>query len=291
MSNDQIPARSTFVCPSCGTESAGQFCTHCSERKPGSEDRLVRHYFDVVINLLTHFDSKGYRSLWYLLTRPGFLSEEYLRGRRVRYPKPISLFVSINVVYYLSISLFGANTFTTPLSVQLHQNNYYPGFANRKVESRLKADDMSLATFEAKYDKKAGVLSKTLIFLFIPIYAVIFYGLFFTHRRYFVDHAVIATHLWSFILLLLAVLVPVIAAMMMRWLRAPSIEALLAAQDNPISVFLQICIGVYMALMLRRVYAASYWYCATVAVVISWSFFHIVWLYRFLLFVITLRSV
>jgi Protein of unknown function (DUF3667) len=291
MSNDPLPARSTFVCPSCGTESLDKFCSSCGERKLGSEDRSLRRYLDVVANLLTHFDSKGYRSLWYLLTKPGFLSEEYLRGRRVRYPKPISLFVSINVVYYLSISLFGANTFTTPLSVQLHGNNYYSGFASRKVESRLKADVMSYATLEAKHDKKAGVLSKTLIFLFIPIYAIIFYGLFFTHRRYFVDHAVVATHLWSFILLLLAVLVPAIAAMMMWWSGAPSIEALLAAHDNPISVFLQICIGVYMALMLRRVYAASYWYCATVAVVISWSFFHIVWLYRFLLFVITLRFV
>ena len=45
-----------------------------------------------------------------------------------------------------------------------------------------------------------------------------------------------------------------------------------------------------MALMLRRVYAASHWYCATVALGIAWSFFHIVWLYRFLLFVITLRT-
>ena len=290
MSNDPLPARSTFICPSCGSESLDKFCSNCSERKPGSEDRSLRHYFDVVFHLLTQFDSKGYRSLWYLLTKPGFLSEEYLRGRRVRYPKPISLFVSINVVYYLSISLFGANTFTTPLAVQLHGNDYYAGFANRKVESQLKADGISYATLETKYDQKASVRSKTLIFLFIPIYAIIFYGLFFTHRRYFVDHAVAATHLWSFILFLLAVLVPAIGAIMMWWLKAPSIEALLVAKDNPISVFLQIVIGVYMAFMFRRVYAASYWYCATVAVVISWSFFHIVWLYRFLLFVITMRS-
>lgn len=290
MSNDQLPDRPTFVCPSCGTESVGPFCNNCGERQLGSEGRSLRRYFDVVVNFLTHFDSKGYRSLWYLIIKPGFLSEEHLRGSRVRYAKPLSLFISINVVYYLSIALFGVNTFTTPLSVQLRQNDYYPGFASRRVESQLKTDKMSYAELETKYNKKVGVLSKTLIFLFIPIYAIIFYGLFFTHRRYFVDHAVVATHLWSFILLLLAVLVPAIAALMMGWSRAPSIAALLVANDNPISVFLQICIGVYMALMLRRVYAASYWYCAIVAVGISWSFFHIVWLYRFLLFVITLRT-
>jgi hypothetical protein len=291
MSNGQFLARSTFVCPSCGSESIGQFCSNCGERKLGSEDRSLRHYFDVVAHFLTHFDSKGYRSLWYLLTKPGFLSEEQLRGSRVRYAKPLTLFVSINVVYYFSAALFGAHTFTTPLSVQLHQNDYYAGFVSRTVESRLEADKMSYAVFETKYNEKAGVLSKTLIFLFIPIYAVIFYGLFFARRRYFVDHAVIATHLWSFILLLLATVVPAIGALLMWWFKAPGIDAVIAANDNPVSIFLQICIATYLAFMLRRVYAASYWYCATVALVIAWSFFHIVWLYRFLLFVITAYSV
>ena len=113
-------ASSEFVCPSCGTVSFGQFCSSCGERKLGSEDRSLRHYLDIVINFLTHFDSKGYRSLRYLLTKPGFLSVEQLRGSRVSYAKPLSLFISINVIYYFSIALIGANTFTTPLSVQLH---------------------------------------------------------------------------------------------------------------------------------------------------------------------------
>jgi hypothetical protein len=43
--------------------------------------------------------------------------------------------------------------------------------------------------------------------------------------------------------------------------------------------------------MLRRSYAASRWYCAVAALTIAWSFFHIVWLYRFLLFTVTLPVV
>jgi hypothetical protein len=213
-----------------------------------------------------------------------------LRGSRVRYAKPLSLFISINVVYYLSIALFEANTFTTPLSVQLYQNDYYSGFVSRQVERRLQADSTSIATFEANYDQRTSVLSKTLIFLFIPMYAAIFYALFFIHRRYFVEHVVVATHLWSFILLLLAVVVPAIGLALMWWFKAPSISAVLASNDNPVSIFLQLSIAGYLTLMLRRVYAATYWYCLTVAVAIAWSFFHIVWLYRFFLFMITMHS-
>jgi hypothetical protein len=270
-------------------ESAGRFCRGCGEKRLGAEGRSLRHFFDIIIDHLTHFDSKGYRSLWHLVTRPGFLSAEQLRGSRVRYAKPLSLFISINIVYYFSIAIFGANTFTTPLAVQLHANDYYPAYANRTVENRMQTDNTDYAVLEKKYDAKAGVLSKTLIFLFIPIYAVIFYALFFKRRRYFVEHIVVATHLWAFVLLFLATVIPLVAAVLMWRLDEPSVAAVFAANDVPISVFLQICLAAYMTLMLRRVYAASLWICATVALALAWSFFHIVWLYRFLLFVITLH--
>src|SRR5207248_4273883 len=93
VSVDQFEGPSTFVCPSCGAVSTGQFCTACGERKMGSEDRSLRHYLDIVIDFLTHFDSKGYRTLRYLVAKPGLLSVEQLRGSRVRYAKPLSLFI------------------------------------------------------------------------------------------------------------------------------------------------------------------------------------------------------
>jgi hypothetical protein len=242
------------------------------------------------VGFLAHFDSKGYRSLRYLLTKPGFLSVEQLRGSRVPYAKPLSLFISINIVYYFSIAVIGAHTFTTPLSVQLHQNDYYPAFASRQVERYLSANKVDYAKLETTYNERTNVLSKTLIFLFIPIFASIFYALFFARRPYFIEHAVVATHLWSFILVLLAVVVPLIAVAGMWSFNAASVAAFIESNDTAVSVFLQLCIAVYLAQMLRRVYAASYWYCGGVALAIAWSFFHIVWLYRFCLFIITLHS-
>jgi len=43
--------------------------------------------------------------------------------------------------------------------------------------------------------------------------------------------------------------------------------------------------------MLRRAYSASAWYSAVVALMIAWSFFFIVWLFRYFLFEITLLAV
>jgi hypothetical protein len=135
-----------FLCPSCGTESVGKFCRSCGEQKLGTEDRSLRHYFGVVINYLTHFDSKGYRSLWLLVTRPGFLSVEQLRGSRVRYVKPLSLFLSVNVIYYLSIASFGGSTFTTPLETQVRLNDYYAGYARASTSSSRRTSGASCSS-------------------------------------------------------------------------------------------------------------------------------------------------
>ena len=260
MEGVRSPDPSAFTCPSCGTESSGRFCRNCGEQKLGSEDRSFRHYLDVAIGFLTHFDSKGYRTLWLLLTRPGYLSAEQLRGSRVRYLKPLSLFISINVVYYFSIAVFGGNTFTTPLDYQLHMNDYYPAYAERQVRPSCSTIGISYADLEVRYNEKAGVLSRTLIFLFIPLFAAIFQALFFIRRKYFVEHAVVATHFWSFNLVLLGVLVPMVAALVMWWTHAPSVAAVYEANDSSLSLFIQVAVATYLVPMLRRVYGVRFRY-------------------------------
>jgi hypothetical protein len=90
---------------------------------------------------------------------------------------------------------------------------------------------------------------------------------------------------------LFAVIVPAVAAPFVWWLEAPSISALYAKNDNLVSTLLQVCVAAYLIVMLRRAYVAKLWYCVAVSLLVAWSFFHIVWLYRFLQFVITLHVV
>jgi hypothetical protein len=289
--NDRPPAQPRFACPSCGTETFGHFCGNCGEKETTQQDHALRYYVKLVVNFLTTWDSKTVRSVWLLVSRPGYLSREYFRGSKVRYMKPLQLFLSINVVYYFSIGLFYANTFTTPLSIQLHMNDYYPAYASRQVSKKLQREQISYEALEIKYDEKTNVLSRTLIFLLIPIFALLFYALFFKNRKYFSEHVVVATHFWSFNLLLLGVFLPVFAASLMWFLDEPSVSAVYAANDNLLSIFLQVCFAAYLFLMLRRAYLATNWYCLLIASIIAWSFFHVVWLYRYFLFEVTLRSI
>lgn len=59
-----------------------------------------------------------------------------------------------------------------------------------------------------------------MVFLLILIFALLFYALFFKKRKYFVEHVVVATHFWSFNLILLGVFLPLVSVLLVRSLKA-----------------------------------------------------------------------
>jgi hypothetical protein len=54
---------------------------------------------------VSHADSRLWRTLWYLLARPGFLTREFFAGRRVRYLPPFRLYLVISLVFFLTVSV------------------------------------------------------------------------------------------------------------------------------------------------------------------------------------------
>lgn len=272
---------STLACPSCGTPAMGSYCEHCGEKRRSVHDFSLRHYLGEVLETFTHFDSKILRTTWTLVSRPGLLSADYFAGRRVRYVAPLRLFLLLSIVYFLSNSIISYNAFTTPLAIQLQMNNYYPAYAWSQALHAMAQHGYDYPTLERLYDAKAAVLSKTLVFALIPVFALLFYGLLFRKRQHFAEHLVIATHFWGYALLAIGVFIP-----LLLWLLTP----LGVSGDAAPTLTLQLLFAVYLYLMFRRAYGTTRWYSGLLAASISWAFFNIVWLYRFLLFVVTLRT-
>lgn len=97
-------AVSTENCLNCGEVLTGQHCSHCGQRarvRVLSLASLVRDVFGDVMN----FDSRLWRTLWPLAFRPGQLTIEFLRGRRVHYTPPFRMYLILSVTFFLLASL------------------------------------------------------------------------------------------------------------------------------------------------------------------------------------------
>ena len=79
---------------------AAIICAACGQR---NEPHLhtVAHFAAEAFESISHADSRLWSTLWYLLARPGFLTREFFKGRRVRYLPPFRLYLVISVVFFV----------------------------------------------------------------------------------------------------------------------------------------------------------------------------------------------
>jgi len=98
------PQPLTLVCANCGSALDGEYCSACGQRH---EPRLhtVAHFAAEAFESISHADSRLWKTLWYLLSRPGFLTREFFEGRRVRYLPPFRLYLVISVVFFLVVGM------------------------------------------------------------------------------------------------------------------------------------------------------------------------------------------
>ncbi|MCY7409972.1 MAG: DUF3667 domain-containing protein [Chitinophagales bacterium] len=84
----------------CGTALNGKYCYKCGQKDEHLHEpfwKLAGHF----VGDFFHFDSKFFRTIIPLIFKPGFLTKEYIAGRRAGYMKPVSLYIFMSVVFFL----------------------------------------------------------------------------------------------------------------------------------------------------------------------------------------------
>ena len=94
------PQRKEKICLNCNADLHGHYCHVCGQENIEPRESflgLVTHFvYDI-----THFDGKFFSTLKYLVFKPGFLSKEYVRGRRVSYLHPIRMYVFTSAIFFI----------------------------------------------------------------------------------------------------------------------------------------------------------------------------------------------
>ena len=93
-------------CRNCGAVAPGTYCPAC-----GQETSLalptVRAMLREAAGRYVAFDGRMWRTLFGLLFRPGFLTCEYLAGRRRRYIRPARLFLVLSIALFALLRFAG----------------------------------------------------------------------------------------------------------------------------------------------------------------------------------------
>lgn len=98
MSHGKI--RKETNCLNCGTAVIGPYCHKCGQENIEPHETfwgMVRHFFYDI----THFEGSFFSTLKTLVLKPGFLSKEYISGRRNAYLHPIRMYVFTSAVFFL----------------------------------------------------------------------------------------------------------------------------------------------------------------------------------------------
>lgn len=264
------PGLTSAYCVNCGAPLVGRYCSQCGERRLESGDLELRSYAGGIAEELASADSRLLRTLVTLIARPGRLTQEYMRGRRIPYLSPIRVFLLANVVYFFAHPFTGYSGYNTPLRSQM-EAQFYSAWLDipARVQSRAQRMDMSLTDYEAAFNARSSVLARTLVILLVPLLAYVLALLFRHKRRPHVEHLVFATHYYAFELLFIASLfLFVYGHFLFPWIvdglmalgrsRIPFASTLQGILGEILTEFVTVPLSaIYLYLATRRVYGTS----------------------------------
>ena len=210
-------------CLNCGTTVTGKYCQNC-----GQENIEVKEtFFQIVYHFIediTHFDGKLIKTLKYLITKPGFLTKEYVSGKRASYIHPIRMYLFISAIFFLFIFsgeqklvdvntkqsnsskiVFGDSTYGTLAAYDSAQSKLPKQKKDNWLTSKLikqqiiinnKFGNEQNKILAALIDNFKHNFSK-ILYLSLPIFAFFLWILYKRNRSYyFADHMIFSIHLY-----------------------------------------------------------------------------------------------
>jgi len=259
----------------------GPYCSQCGEKRLTPKDYSLPHLAEETLGVFTHLDSKFLRTLKALVTKPGELSRAYFHGGRSRYTKPLTLFVIINVIFFV---------------VQPHTGFWHQKHATYMtdrnyaavVDARLATTREPVQSYAARFDANLQNQKKSLLIISVPLLALVMSLLFIGTRHTYVEHLLFSVQVYAFDLLCMLTLALLVVAplrMVARTLGSGGAR-LRSVLDGELAIVLLsiLWLTIYMYHGLRRAYDASRIRAGLVAFVLALTAMYLTGIYYRTLF-------
>ncbi len=276
-----------WTCPTCNAPAISPYCPGCGESEQHTREPTLRVLLGHFFEAFTNIDSRFVRSFRYLVTRPGELTNAWLRGQRKPYLGPVALFLIINVLFFAVESLTGGKVFNTPLASHLKTQPWSDAIQGL-VAHKLESAHSTLANYAPVFDQAVAVKARSLIIFMALVFSLAPALAFMRGKRPLVAHVVFSLHVYSYFLLLLCVAtaIPTVSAMF----GGPGHDSPLRLLDNSIAIGILIASAVYLYYALRTVYLARGAELALKTFALTVVVAAVVLGYRFALLLVTLYS-
>ena len=243
------------LCANCGAALADRYCGRCGQDSHASLS--LGHFLHEFVEGLFHVDSKFWRTLRTLLTRPGLLTEQYLGGKRQSYSPPFRSYLVISIVYFVLASIFATqpSTVVSPGGREMRASDCAQIAANPGWMLRFVPDLEGSCLRALSNDRRAlnaalqNLLPKVM-FVVLPLVALVQFWVYRRQRPLYLENLVFVLHFQSFYYL----------ASAFALLLAAGIAALAGAGARIGELFdfaIYVWSVVYLFMATRRVYRAS----------------------------------
>lgn len=250
------------VCRNCGAALVGPFCHRCGQQAVDPRMPVRRLIADALGDLLA-FDSRVLRTLRPLFLRPGFLTAEWCKGRRVPYVPPLRLYFFVAALFFLILAVTHAQLLVVQIT---EKEEATPSVTGPPEETPAGATltQRLLLRFNAAWQKEPDALQDRFIdrlgrlaLLLPPAFGLLLALFYRRRRRLLVEHLVFSLHLHAFAFLLLGAL-----ALLPEPLKQSGGGAVMVGVDV-----------VYLFVALRRFYGGRIWVTALREAALGFGYF------------------
>ncbi|HEX4914225.1 MAG TPA: DUF3667 domain-containing protein [Vicinamibacterales bacterium] len=206
-------------CLNCGAPLYGSFCAACGQRDVPPHP-TARELAGDAWQELSGYDGRIMATIRGLL-RPGFLTREYVEGRRAAYLPPVRVYLTVSVLYFVlaasapeNVSGTGSSTISGPgVNIRNTERQDGPILTAAEREELLANIDRSpwivrpmlraFASDPAAFRHRMFTVMPRVFFALLPVFAglvALFY-----RRRHFPTALVFAAHLHAFAFIAFAI--------------------------------------------------------------------------------------
>jgi len=237
-----VDIRREQECMNCGHRNSGKYCSICGQSF-GTSAKPMKEIFSDIASIFS-LDASIYKTIIPFLIQPGFLSKEFLDGKRKKYLSPIRLYLFMSILFFFIAGIYTKNRPDNPNSSIVlgpDQNSevsseepsgtsksksrefVFQGNSSSDKITQIDSTQIDSTGVEesGKFEESAlkaadnrdlfvANLMKNIsysLFLLMPVFAFLLQLFYIRRKHFYVEHLIFSVNFHSFILLILSIVV------------------------------------------------------------------------------------